>query len=207
MRILSVADIHGSQYRLNTVLNNIEKYSPDLVVICGDITQFGPGEVATNFLNQIPVETFAIPGNIDTSEVGQAISDSKAENIDLKRVVKNGISFVGIGGETVSSKIVINDKDKKRSIEEIIDEKTVLVTHIPPYKLQDKVYIGHHIGSKELKELVEKYKPRLVLCGHVHEDPGFTTFHESVIVNCSMGKRTEGALIEINDVVDVNILD
>jgi len=68
MKILSVADIHGSQYRLNTVLNNIGKYSPDLVVICGDITQFGPREVATNFLNQIPVETFAIPGNIDTSD-------------------------------------------------------------------------------------------------------------------------------------------
>jgi len=207
MRILSVADIHGSQYRLNTVLNNIGKYSPDLVVICGDITQFGPGEVATNFLNQIPVETFAIPGNIDTSEVGPAICESKAENIDLKRVVKNDISFVGIGGETISSKIVITDKNKKRSIEEIIDEKTILVTHIPPYKLQDKVYIGHHIGSKELKDLVEKYKPRLVLCGHVHEDPGFTTFHESVIVNCSMGKRSEGASIEINEEIDVKILD
>ncbi|MEE9440640.1 MAG: metallophosphoesterase, partial [Candidatus Thermoplasmatota archaeon] len=63
MKILAVADIHGSQYRLNAVLDNIKKYSPDLVIICGDITQFGPGDVATNFLNQIPVETFAIPGN------------------------------------------------------------------------------------------------------------------------------------------------
>ena len=209
MRILSVADIHGSQYRLNTVLNNIGKYSPDLVVICGDITQFGPGEVATNFLNQIPVETFAIPGNIDTSEVGPAICKSKAENIDLKRVVKNGISFVGIGGTIPSplSNIIISDKYSKKPIDHVIDEKSILVTHEPPFKTQDKVFIGHHAGSKELKELVEKYKPRLVLCGHAHEDPGMTTFHESVIVNCSMGKRTEGALIEINEEIDVKILD
>jgi len=207
MKILAVADIHGSQYRLNAVLDNIKKYSPDLVIICGDITQFGPGEMATNFLNQIPVETFAIPGNIDTSEVGPAISESNAENIDLKRVVKNGISFVGMGGETVSLTNVIIDKGKKRSFDEVIDEKTVLVTHVPPYKLQDKVYIGHHIGSKELKKLVENYRPRLVLCGHVHEDPGMTMFHDSVIVNCSMGKRTEGALIKIDDKIDVKMLD
>ena len=82
MKILAVADIHGSQYRLNNVLDNVEKYSPDLVIICGDITQFGPGDVATNFLNQIPVETVAIPGNIDTPEVGDAINESNAENID-----------------------------------------------------------------------------------------------------------------------------
>jgi len=207
MKILAVADIHGSQYRLNTLLDNIEKYSPDLVIICGDITQFGPGAVAINFLNQIPVETLAIPGNIDTSEVGPAITESSAENIDLKRVVKNGISFVGMGGETISLRAVITDKDRKKPIEELLDKKTVLITHVPPYKLQDKVYIGHHIGSKELKKLVENYLPRLVLCGHVHEDPGMTMFHDTVIVNCSMGKRTEGALIEINEGIDVNILD
>ena len=207
MKILAAADIHGSQYRLNTLLDNIEKHSPDLVVMCGDITQFGPGAVATNFLNQIPVETFAIPGNIDTADVGEAILESKAENIDLKKVIKNNISFIGIGGETISLGAVITDKDKKKPIEEILDEKTVLITHVPPYKLQDTVYIGYHIGSRELKTLVEKYRPRLVLCGHVHENPGVTTFHDSVIVNCSMGKRTEGALIEINEEIDVKILD
>jgi len=206
MKILAAADIHGAQYRLNIILDNIEKYSPDLVVICGDITQFGPGEIATNFLNQIPVETLAVPGNIDTPDVGKAIDESKAENIDLKRIVKDKISFVGMGGETISLTNLISVNKDKKSINEIIDEKTVLVTHVPPYKLQDKVYVGHHIGSKELKNLVEKYHPRLVLCGHVHEDPGFTRFQNSLIVNCSMGKRTEGMLIEINKEIDVNIL-
>ena len=119
MKILAAADIHGSQYRLNKILDNVEKYSPDLVVICGDITQFGPGDVAINFLNQIPVDTLAIPGNIDTTEVRDAIDESRAINIDLKRVVKNGISFVGIGGEMISSKIGITDKDKDKPIEEL----------------------------------------------------------------------------------------
>lgn len=209
MKLLATADIHGSQYRLNIILKNIEKYSPDLVIICGDITQFGPGEVAKNFLNQIPVNTLAIIGNIDTPEVDQAITDSKADNLDLKRIVKNDISFVGMGGTIPSpiSKIVIKDKDMEKPIEESIDEKTILVSHEPPFKTQDRVFFGHHSGSKELRKLIEKCKPRLVLCGHIHEDPGITKLGKSIVLNCSMGKRTEGALIVINNEIDIKILD
>ena len=208
MKLYAAADIRGSQYRLNIILNNIDKFSPDLVVICGDITQFGPGEVALNFLNQIKVETLAILGNIDTPDVDQAITDSKAQNINLKQVVKKGISFVGIGGNLPDqlSKIVIENKDLKKPLEESIDKDTVLVTHVPPFKTQDKVFFGHHSGSKDLRRIVDKYKPRLVLCAHIHEDPGFTKLDGSIVVNCSIGKRTEGTLIEINDKVDVKIL-
>ena len=209
MKIYAAADIHGSQYRLNIILRHIEVFSPDLVIICGDITQFGPGEVAKNFLVQIPVDTFAIPGNIDTPDVGQSITESKAENIDKKQIVKNGTSFIGIGGSIPSSLSEINIlyKDTERSIKEVIDRKSILVTHEPPYKTQDKVFIGHHAGNRELRYLIEKHEPELVLCAHIHEDPGITKLGKSVIVNCSIGKRTEGALIKLNDKIDVKILD
>lgn len=88
MKILSIADIHGSQYRLNIVLKNIEKYRPNLVVVCGDITQFGPSELAKVLLDQIPVDTLAITGNIDTNDVGEGIENSKATNIEMKQIVK-----------------------------------------------------------------------------------------------------------------------
>ena len=77
MKILAVADIHGSQYRLNLILKNIERYSPDLIVVCGDITQFGPGELAKNFLDQIPIETLAVTGNIDSKDVRKGIDKVK----------------------------------------------------------------------------------------------------------------------------------
>jgi hypothetical protein len=64
-----------------------------------------------------------------------------------------------------------------------------------------------HGGSKELREIVEKFKPRLVLCGHIHEDPGVSKMDDTIVVNCSMGKRGEGALIEINDKIDVEMLE
>lgn len=199
MKILATADIHGSQFRLNVVLKNIERYSPDLVVICGDITQFGPGEVATNFLDQIPVDTLAITGNIDTREVGKGIDDSKAIKIEMKKVVKKGIPFVGANGIDPNQTKVIAEKN-------LIDENTVIVSHEPPYGAQDKVFLGMHAGNKELREIIDKYKPRLVLSGHIHEDPGITKIGNTTVVNCSMGKRGEGALIEINGELSVKML-
>jgi len=200
LKILAVADIHGAQYRLNLVLKNIERHSPDLVIVCGDITQFGPWALAKNFLNQIPVETLAITGNIDTPEVIKGIDDSRAIGIELKRVVKKGVPFVGTNGFDYSQLDVLNNK-------KLLDEKSVLVSHVPPYGTQDKIFLGKHGGSKELREIVDKFKPRLVLCGHIHEDPGIIKIGDTTVVNCSMGKRGEGAIIEINGKISIDMLE
>ncbi|KYK21889.1 hypothetical protein AYK24_08600 [Thermoplasmatales archaeon SG8-52-4] len=200
MKILATADLHGSQYRLNIVLKNIEKYSPDLVIICGDITQFGPGELAKILLDQIPIDTLAITGNIDTEDVSQGIKNSKATNIEMKKITKSKISFVGI------SKL---DANKLKFIEDnnLIDKTSVLVSHEPPYGAQDKVFFGMHGGNEELRDIIDKYHPRLVLCGHIHENPGFTKIGPTTIVNCSMGKRGEGALIKLNNKISVKMIE
>ena len=200
MRILAVADIHGAQYRLNLVLKNIERYSPDIVVVCGDITQFGPWELAKNFLNQIPIETLAVTGNIDTPEVNKGIDESKAIGIEMKRVVKKGVPFIGTNGFDYTQIDILNNK-------KLLDEKSVLISHVPPYGTQDKIFLGKHGGSKDLREIVDKYKPRLVLCGHIHENPGVNKIENTTVVNCSMGKRGEGAIIEINEEISVKMLE
>lgn len=200
MKILAIADIHGSQYRLNLVLKNIERYFPDLLIICGDITQFGPGELAKNFLDQIPIETLVITGNIDTSDVEKAIDESKATNIKSKKVEIHGIVFIGLNEINQDDFKILKEND-------LPDKKIVLISHKPPYGAQDKIFIGMHGGSKDLREIVEKYKPFLVLCGHIHEDPGFSKIGETVVVNCSMGKRGEGAFIELNEKISIKMLD
>jgi Icc-related predicted phosphoesterase len=199
MKILAVADIHGAQYRLNLVLKNIERYSPDLVVICGDITQFGPTELAKNLLNQIPIDTLAITGNIDTLDVGRGIEESNAINIEMKRIMKKGLPFVGINGIDENQFRIVKE-------EKLLDKSSVVVSHVPPFGTKDKVFLGMHGGSKELRELVDEFNPRLVLCGHIHEDPGFTKIGKTTVVNCSMGKRGEGSLIDINENISVKML-
>jgi Icc-related predicted phosphoesterase len=209
MKVLAVADIHGAQYRMNLVLKNIQTHHPDVVVLCGDITQFGPGELATNLLNQIPVQTLAIPGNIDTFDVDEGISASKAINIHMKQAMVQGVPFVGIGREIPSplQDTLIAEGKEKKPLSEMLKSTSVLVTHYPPFKLQDRIFVGTHGGSKELRSIIDRCKPRLVLCGHIHEDPGVNRVGETTVVNCSMGKRTEGAIVEIEDTLKVTILE
>jgi uncharacterized protein len=209
MKILAVADLHGAQYRLNLVLKNIEMYCPDIVVVCGDITQFGPAQLATNLLNQVPVDTMAVPGNIDTPDVIRGIDESNATNLHLRRTVKQKMPFIGIGGvpEQPLSEVLIQDGKTKKPLGKLVTKDSIIVTHVPPYKLQDKVFIGSHGGNKELREIVDTYQPKLVLCGHIHEDPGVTISGNTTVVNCSMGKRTEGAIIELGSTVKVTILE
>jgi Icc-related predicted phosphoesterase len=209
MRLYASADIHGSQYRLNIILKNIERYKPDIVVICGDITQFGPGSLAKTLLDQIPIRTLAVHGNIDTSDVVQAISNTRAVNMHLRQININNESFIGIGGDIPTDLFECKIKNNSATIpiKDAINSNTILISHVPPYNTMDKVFIGRHIGSKELLRLVEETKPRLVLCGHVHEDPGVTRLNKSIIVNCSIGKRTEGAVIDINNTINVKIID
>jgi Icc-related predicted phosphoesterase len=208
MRILAAADFHGSQYRLNLVLKNIAAMKPDLVVICGDLTQFGPGQVAANLLNQLPVETLAVHGNIDSSDVPEAIDGSTATNIHLKRVISHGVSFIGIGGDLPSSlaDLGISDGSSEQPLKTILTQASVLVTHVPPYKLQDRIFLGTHGGSKALRALVDTASPRLVLCGHIHEDPGVTVSGRTTVVNCSLGKRTEGAIVDVSERITVRML-
>jgi len=209
MRLLAVADLHGAQYRLNLVLKNITKYTPDLVIVCGDITQFGPGELATTFLNQIPVRTLAVPGNIDSFDVDQGIANSSATNLHKRQVLIEGLPFVGVGREIPSNlaSLSIDDQTGTKPLKNLLSNASVLVTHYPPFKLQDRIFIGTHGGSKELRRLIDERKPRLVLCAHIHEDPGVIIEDGITVVNCSMGKRTEGALIDVTESVKVSILD
>ncbi len=188
---------------MNLILGNIRKHKPDLVVICGDITQLGPARLATSLLDQIPTDTFALPGNMDSSDVKEGIDNSNAINIDMKKERKGDYSFIGING-TDENRIT-------RFFEEnpdLVDKQSILISHVPPYGFQDKMFTKMHKGSKELRKIVERFHPKLVLFGHIHEDPGFTKKDDTIFVNCSIGKKGSGALIDIDkDNVNVEMLD
>jgi Icc-related predicted phosphoesterase len=209
MRIYSVADIHGSQFRLNIVLDKINVLKPDLVVICGDITQFGPSDVATNFLDQISVNTIIVHGNIDPDNIAEGIKNSNAEYIHLRQIIRDNISFIGIGGglSSIDPDLPINTNGDEKPLSELLDSSSVLVSHVPPYKTMDRVFIGQHAGNKDLRMLVDRFHPCLVLCGHIHENPGYIQINDTIVVNCSIGKKTAGACIDINKEIKVKILD
>lgn len=60
-------------------------------------------------------------------------------------------------------------------LREPIPECDVLITHVPPKGVLDKCYNGDRAGSRFLTEAVNEMltKPRLWLCGHIHEGYGY----------------------------------
>lgn len=67
----------------------------------------------------------------------------------------------------------------------------VLLTHIPPHGVLDTVdnpvvpkdWFGKKAGSKAIRKAVLKTKPRLVVCGHLHENAGAEKLGKSLVIN------------------------
>lgn len=69
----------------------------------------------------------------------------------------------------------------------IPDGVDIVVSHGPPVGYGDRTSGGEHVGSKALLDFIERRKPRLVVCGHIHE--GYGVYHHpcgTTVVNASI---------------------
>ncbi len=202
MRILGVADIHNSQLKVKAINRIISEYSPDIVIVAGDITTFGPSEAVKTILDSIEAKTLlAIPGNADPIDSIKYIEESHAINIHLNPIKIAGFEFVGFGGSPETpfgTPFELSEDEIKKMLSEIlITENTILVTHAPPYGILDKTAAGFHAGSKAIREIIDSSPPYIHIFGHIHEALGFERIGKTTFVNVSIGRFRKFFLIEI----------
>jgi len=208
MKILAVGDIHGDYQKIIKYLKN---HKVDLIIITGDITQFGPAELGEEILNEISsfdVPVLAIPGNCDPENIHSKIENSKAVNIHGRGLIIKDIGICGFGGSNPTpfntplefDEVEIYDQASKL-IKGIADEKiSLLVTHAPPYNTKtDLLPSGDHAGSTSIRKIIEEYQPSLNVCGHIHESKGIDTIGRTKIVNPGEISKGYGCLINIYD--------
>jgi len=200
MRIYSVADIHGRPERLRRIKKNISALNPDVLVIAGDITNFTGARPVIDQLSELPVPVLAVRGNTDFRKVEKMLrSCPNIDSLDQKKVTVKGIPFAGISGTIpvpFRSRVCLREKRALTHLKRIVDPNTVLVVHPPPRGIHDEVLGKYHAGSKNLKAFIKQVGPKLVLCGHIHENPGESDWEQIRIVNCAMSRRGAGAVID-----------
>jgi len=202
MLLLAAADLHGNQKKFDRVLQGIEEYSPQMVILAGDIIHQSL-QPLQELIESLSIPLLVTRGNMDPSSLTLALSTPPALNMTNKHQVLQGLSFVGIG-DSVPQDIYSEQYKKTLPLHTI--PMDILISHRPPKGYQDNTSFGGHIGDDRVYKLVLRHHPQLLLCGHVHENPGYQTINDTVILNCSVGHQGHFSLVTINDTITITLV-
>lgn len=172
---------HGDDYLLPQA---------DVLLHCGDFaasgsrkTQRAAARRLDDFLarqSHIP-EKIVVQGNHDPDSPAKVLFPSS------KALYVRGPSTLAVNGvkfalEPFSRRMAYRSFRRRSSptyVKSSLPECDVLVSHEPPKGVLDLTYHGFSAGSAYLRDLVERAedKPRLWLCGHIHESRGVISRH------------------------------
>lgn len=200
MRIYAVADIHGKFGKIAAVKDVISQEAPDILVIAGDITNYVSPLKTLDQLADIPIPILGIRGNSDFKRVETLLR--KQKNTTLLNHIPlayQDISFLGLNGTIplpLLSKISFRETHHLDRLKPGMTPHTILVVHPPPRGVRDKVGNRFSAGSIGLRNFIKNHPPRMVLCGHIHEQAGYHVVKDTLVVNCAMNKTVHGAIID-----------
>jgi Icc-related predicted phosphoesterase len=202
MLLYAAADIHGRRERLACIRRHLQDHPVDLLVLAGDLTGLRGAEALIASLGRMPVPVLAVRGNSDRRQVDSLLEDHpNTQSLHLRRRVCGGVPFVGVSGTLplpFFSRLRWRERQTLTTLATWIDATTVVVVHPPPRGVRDAVFGFGRAGSTNLRRFVMQHQPRLLLCGHIHEQAGTAAIGRTTVVNCAMGRRCAGALIWLN---------
>jgi len=210
--LLYLVDLHARKSVLDKLL--FLKDSVDLVVFGGDLTNFHSLDKAVEILKYarelFGKEIFFVPGNCDDPKLLEWGGESGITPLHMKVIEFAGLNFAGVGGSNITpfnTYIEFNEKEIREMVKHFVEKNIdVFVSHIPPQNTKmDRVYMGHHVGSSELKKFIETNQPRLVLTGHIHEGQGVDKVKKTTLVNPGPASSGRYALIKIGKNLEVNL--
>ncbi len=189
MKLLLFSDLHCD---VNAARRIVElSPSVDVVVGAGDFATVRHGlHLTLEVLSQIIKPTVLVPGNSETlDELTTACEEWTAAHVLHGRGIQlEGIDFYGLGGAVpvtpFGSWSFDLTESQARSLLAGCPAGAVLVSHSPPQGAVDRSSSGKSLGSEAVRETIERQKPRLVVCGHIHESAGKTaTIDATPVIN------------------------
>ncbi len=205
MKILAIADPHGNYSKISPIIEKAGKV--DLVLIAGDITNFGPDEKASELTGMFQVPVMAVPGNCDMESILNTLERSDAINLHNKHKCIDNITFIGLGGSNPTPFNTPFELDEEEIEQKLLDllasarsdsasKCRILLSHAPPHETLDIVGTNN-VGSRSIRDVLDQFD--LVVCAHIHESRGVMKHNETFILNPGMACEGYAALINIDD--------
>jgi Icc-related predicted phosphoesterase len=197
VKLLAFSDLHRDRERAERLVELAKE--ADVVVGAGDYATMRLGlEGTIETLSAITVPTVLVPGNAESdTELWRACSVWPSADIlhgEAKEVA--GVRFFGLGGGVPPTPFPWSfdlSEDEAAAKLERCPERAVLIVHSPPKGYVDEVH-GRHLGSTSVLEAIERRRPTLVVCGHIHQCwGGEAKVGTTPVVNVG----PEGRLLEI----------
>ena len=176
MRILAFSDLHTDLGQARRLAERSAE--ADVVLGVGDFASVHSGLAETiEALRAIEAPAVLVPGNNETEDaLREACSDWEQAVVLHGEVTEiEGIPFFGLGaGIPVTPWEWSFDLTEEAAAEllEECPEGCVLAVHSPPQGHVDVSGAGRHLGSEAVLRAIQRRRPRLALCGHIHESWG-----------------------------------
>jgi Icc-related predicted phosphoesterase len=203
MRIIAFGDIHMN-------IGDVESipgiHSADIIIITGDITNFGfrnEAEQVIRKLEAINSNIYGVAGNLDQPDVALYLEDMGL-SLHGRGKIFNSLAIVGLGGSNYTPFNTPNEFSEQElsdflasGISQVEEAKYhILVSHVPPFKTKtDKLLNGKHVGSTAVRTYIEEKQPLLCLCGHIHESGGQDSIGRTLVLNS--GAVRDGGYLDI----------
>ena len=176
MKILAFSDLHRDLEQ-GAMLVEMSAEA-DVVIGAGDFASVHKGlDETIGALSGIEKPTVLVPGNNETVDaLREAAADwSAATVLHGEGTTIAGTDFYGLGAGipvTPWDWSFDLDDDEATAMLAGCPEGAVLVLHSPPRDHCDSAGDGTHFGSPALLRAIEEKRPRLAVCGHIHESWG-----------------------------------
>jgi Icc-related predicted phosphoesterase len=197
-KITFISDTHNKHNHLTSNAYNNILGSGDVLVHAGDISSMGKSHEITNFLNWFGMTDFKhkifIAGNHDFgfefhTDIAEEFKEKGIIYLFDSEVVIDGVKFYGSPWQPEFHNWAFNLPRGKKLAEKwskIPTNTDILITHGPVYGILDYAPIGGHVGCEELYKKVFEVKPKIHVCGHIHDSYGQKSIDGVEFLNASV---------------------
>ncbi len=164
MKILAIADASPTQ----SLKSLVEKNKVELICTLGDLNFFDLRELSE--ITEIP--KIGVYGNHDSGKYFESLG---ILNLHLKTFEYKGFIFGGFEGcvrYKSSPEAIMCSQEEAEELLKNFPRVDVMITHCPPYGINDEPEDLAHQGFLALRKYLETKKPKYLLHGHTFPKPG-----------------------------------